>query len=78
MSDPVLLELDWAEVAEPGCYLMIASGLLARVYQEDLVAVGDSPRAGAGSRVVRLSSNPRALVEALRAVAFESHYTVNF
>jgi hypothetical protein len=78
MSDVGLHELDWVDVAEPGCYLMIASGLLARVYQEDLDAAGKSPRAGAGTRVVRLSSNPRALVEVLRAVAFESHYTVNF
>ena len=70
-------EMDWGQIHEPGCYLHIASGLLARVFREELpdVHIGTSGMVG---RVARLTDNPHATVTTLRSVAARSGYRVSF
>lgn len=75
---PRLDLMDWSEIHEAGCYLHVASGLLARIEAEDL----EDDRRGAGhdrpgGLVVRLSSNPRAPIQLLRLVARSHGYEMN-
>jgi hypothetical protein len=72
-----LAELDWSEIAEPGCYLHLVSGLLARVFPEEL---GRGPRATSNheNRVARLSGDPGTSLAALRIVAARHGYAVHF
>ena len=60
---------EWQDVRDAGCYLHLASGLIARVYAEDVApgTTGDD-RAGGGT-VVRLDPNPGAPMEHLRRIA---------
>ncbi len=78
MHDGALPELDWNDISKPGCYLMIASGLLARVHPEDLAPDRDDQDHGRGARVVMLSDNPRMSVPSLRAIAHGGNYLVAF
>lgn len=71
-------ELDWGDISDPGCYLMLSSGLLARVHPEDLPPDRRHPRRGGGPRVAKLSSNPREPIVVLRQVATRSRYLVRF
>ena len=73
-----LVELDWDEVSEPGCYLLVASGLLARVYVEEIRLGRQGPPSRAGARVVRLSTNPGDPLQTLRAIAERHGYPVRF
>lgn len=77
-SPSQLIELDWDEISEPGCYLLVSSGLLARVYPEEARAKRQGPHSGAGARVVRLSTNPGDPLQALRAIAEHHGYPVRF
>lgn len=70
----VLAAMDWSEVREPGSYLHLASGLIARVYPEELSASPDRP-AGVGA-VVRLDANPHAAIAALREIAHRHGHQV--
>jgi hypothetical protein len=69
-------EMDWSDVREPGCYLHLSTGLLARVRAADAATMcqGD----GYGGQVARLSANPEAPIALLRAVAARSSYRVKF
>lgn len=73
-----LLELDWDEISEPGCYMLISSGLLARVYPDEARARRQGPRSMAGARVVKLSNNPGDPLQTLRAIAERHGYPVRF
>ena len=73
-----LHELEWDDIREPGCYLMIASGLLARIYPEDLFGDRGAGLRGNGTRVVMLSENPRLPVGSLRNIAEQRSYRVCF
>ncbi len=73
-----LLELDWAEISEPGCYLLISSGLLARIYPDEVRARRRGPRSRAGARVVKLSDNPGDPLQTLRSIAERHDYLVRF
>lgn len=73
-----LVELDWDEISEPGCYLLVASGLLARIYLDEIRHGYQGPPSKAGARVVRLSNNPGDPLQALRAIAERHGYPVRF
>ena len=73
-----LVELDWDEVSESGCYLLVASGLLARLYLEELRARRQGSYSKAGARVVKLSDNPGDPLQTLRAIAERHGYPVRF
>ena len=73
-----LPELDWEEIAEPGCYLLIASGLLARIYPDEARARRRGARSAAGARVAKLSDNPGDPLQGLRATARRHGYQVGF
>jgi hypothetical protein len=73
-----LLELSGPEVSEPGCYLHLSSGLMVRVFPEDLEsAFLRHPLVSAG-RVVRLSDRPDTPVSMLRFIAATHQYPINF
>ena len=73
-----LHEMEWDDISEPGCYLMIASGLLARVHPEDLSSDRPAGLKGTGTRVVMLSDNPRLPLGSLRTIAIQGNYRVGF
>jgi hypothetical protein len=73
-----LIELDWTEISEPGCYLLVSSSLLARVYPEEVRAKRQGSHSKAGARVVRLSNNPGDPLQVLRAIAERYGYPVRF
>ena len=73
-----LHELDWDDISEPGCYLMIATGLLARVHPEDLGGDRSLGQPGTGTRVAMLSDNPRTPLDSLRVIAIRGRYRVGF
>jgi hypothetical protein len=69
-------EMEWSEIHEPGCYLHIGSGLLARVFLEELADMR-SGHALVG-RVARLATSPHLPVTTLRLIATRSGYRVSF
>lgn len=61
--------IEWGDIREPGSYLHLATGLIARVYAEDVArAAADGGGRGGGS-VVLLAPNPGAPMAALREIA---------
>ncbi len=69
-GEPVLPEsMEWCQVCEPGSYLHLSSGLVARVYAEDLEAGRSRHEHAGGGVVVRLDSNPGAPMTRLRTIA---------
>lgn len=71
-----LPELCWDDIAEPGAYLLITAGLLARIYPEELPA--HRRVRWSGARVAKLSPNPADSLNTLRGIAARFQYTVNF
>lgn len=69
--------MDWSEIQEPGSYLHLASGLIARVYAEDLASAGSHRGVPGGGPVVRLLANPGAPITALREIAEHLGLRVN-
>lgn len=77
--EAALEEMDWADVREPGCYLHVATGLLARVRASAIAARTRESGGGlAGGQVVRLSGNPETPLPTLRGIAYLARYRVNF
>lgn len=76
-----LAEMPWNEIDRPGCYLLIGSGDLVRVPSEALAA-GHSPLISISSagetRVARLAENPATPISALRTLAADNDFFVNF
>ena len=76
-----LSEMDWNQIDEPGCYLFMDTGQLARVPQEAL-SPGHSPlltiTSSKPTRVVRLSESPAEPISVLRAIAADNDYFVRF
>ncbi len=76
-----LSEMDWNQIDEPGCYLFVDTGQLARIPQEAL-APGHSPlltiTSSKAARVARVSENPAEPISVLRAIAADNDYFVNF
>ena len=75
-----LEEMAWNQILEPGCYLMIESGELARGFPEAL-SPGHAPiiiTSVKGSRVAKLSDNPAEPISLLRIAAADRSYTVDF
>jgi hypothetical protein len=76
-----LVEMGWNAIDEPGCYLLIETGDLARIPQEAL-APGHSPlvilTSQKEARVARLSENPAEPISVLRAIAANNDYHVAF
>lgn len=84
-TDPVaeenagpLPELDWNEISEPGCYLHLASGLLARMSAETIAGGRREARADFANRVVKLTGDPETSLAALRILAARHGYDVRF
>ena len=82
MSDESLPEvsldqMEWCEIREPGCYLHIASGLVARVYAEDVAGAKADRQGHGGGRVVRLLPNPGAPLAMLREIAEHHGFRMN-
>ncbi len=75
-SGDFLPRVEWEEIDAPGSYLHLATGLLARVYAEDLE---NRPKGhgGNGGRCVRLSANPGAAMTQLREIAASHGLKVN-
>jgi hypothetical protein len=69
-------EMEWSQIHAPGCYLHIASGLLARVFPEEVdeLATGN----GMVGRVARLAESPHQPLTTLRLIATRSGYRVSF
>jgi hypothetical protein len=78
MNDTGIIELDGMEIDQAGSYLHLATGLLARVFPEDLASTRGAFAGGSAGRVARLSPNPAAPIDALRMLAAHRHYKVNF
>lgn len=69
--------LDWGQIDEPGCYLHLPSGLLARVFaREDSPARRES--SARGGVAVRLSSDPHTPLDRLREIAVSNALPVAF
>jgi hypothetical protein len=73
-----LPELEWNEISEPGCYLHLASGLLARLFPEDVRDGRHAAEATTHNRVVRLADDPGAPLAALRLLAERHGHLVRF
>jgi hypothetical protein len=73
-----LPELEWNEIAEPGCYLHLASGLLARMFPETIQGGRHAVQTAAPNRVARLAEDPGAPLTALRLLAARHGYPVRF
>lgn len=69
--------MDWNQISEPGSYLHIATGLIARVYPEDLAAPLAHRENECGGLVVRLLSNPGAPISVLREIGERHGFRVN-
>jgi hypothetical protein len=70
--------LDWTEIREPGCYLHIRTGLLMRVFPEE-VGRGHLPIAPGGAMLmVRLSPDVGTSVVILRSIARRHGYATSF
>lgn len=73
--------LDFNEITEPGCYVMLSTGDLVRVPPEG-IAQGHSPRITIHSRgvtrVAQLSTNDAALITTLRHIAADNDIQPNF
>lgn len=74
--EPSLPQFDWNDIEEPGCYLHLPSGLLARVSSEELAPL--PPRTSSGGRVIRLSANPGAPLAELREIARTHALPISF
>lgn len=68
--------IDWNDVREPGAYLHIDSGMLMRVFADELVP--DPPKEEPGTLLIRLSNDPQAPLARLRATAMWLGYLVQF
>jgi len=75
-SQITIQELEWSDIREPGCYLHLGSGLLARVSEEELAEIGH--RGGMAGRVARLADNPHLPLTTLRLTAMRFGYRVSF
>ncbi len=69
--------MDWSDIREPGSYLHLTTGLIARVYPEDLPVAASHPGVARGGPVVRLLPNPGAPLAVLREIAARYGLTVN-
>ena len=60
--------LAWCDIRQPGCYLHLPSGLLARVFTTEAAALnqGSGPR---GGTAVQLDPDPATPVSVLREIA---------
>lgn len=72
-----LERMDWSEIREPGSYLHVASGLIARVYPEDVADTTERHAGAGGGPVVRLLPNPGAPMAVLREIAERHGLQVN-
>ena len=76
-----LTEMNWSQIEDAGCYLLVGSGELVRIPKEGL-ALGHSPiitfRSTQDVRVAKLSENPSEPISVLRAIAADNDYFVNF
>ncbi|OGT28379.1 MAG: hypothetical protein A2Z17_05585 [Gammaproteobacteria bacterium RBG_16_66_13] len=75
---PLPVEMDGTAIREPGCYLHIASGLLTRIYQDDLGTDNPGHALSDAGQVARLSGDPDTPLNLLRIVASRHRYRVNF
>ncbi len=67
--DTRLERMEWNEIHEPGSYLHLASGLIARVYAEDIAVARAHLDHREGGSVVRLLPDPGAPMVVLQAIA---------
>ncbi len=71
----------YSDIDQPGCYLLIDSGLLMRVPVDGIVA-GRSPCISISSKVpicvVRLSGNPWLTISEARKLAANLDLSINF
>ncbi len=67
-----LRELDWSDIQEPGVYLHLASGLVARIYAEDLSGKDLRVESSGGGRLIRLCDDPSTPLMQVRSLA-EQH-----
>jgi hypothetical protein len=73
-----LPELEWNEITEPGCYLHLGSGLLARMFPETIRGGRHVVQTAVPNRVARLAEDPGAPLTALRLLAGRHGYLVRF
>ena len=73
---PKLQQLD--EIREPGCYVHVATGLLVRIFPEELESERASEPFDSWGLVAQLSSDPYAAIASLRAFASHQGYLVRF
>lgn len=71
-----LPEMCWDDITEPGAYLLITAGLLARIYPGEVPA--HRRVRWSGARVAKLSPNPADSLNVLRDTAARFRYIVNF
>ena len=63
--------IDWDDIREPGCYLHVTSGLVARIFPDDIANPSEDRHAGqfSGGPVICLSPNPNTPIDVLRQFA---------
>ncbi len=77
-ANPELPQLDWGQINEPGCYLHVSTGLLARIFPEELERERSSDRSLCSMRVAKLATDPLTPVAILRSIASRNGYSVRF
>jgi hypothetical protein len=73
-----LQQLDWGQIKEPGCYLHVSTGLLARIFAEELERERPSNPSMSSMQVAKLATDPLTAVATLRAIASRHGYSVRF
>lgn len=69
-------EMTWLEISEPGSYLHVESGLIARIHPEELAGHRVLQRGIGVGTVVLLLPNPNAPIQVLRQIAQRHGYRV--
>lgn len=72
----MLTRMPWERIREPGCYVHLPSGLLARLSLEDLADFATGTRSG--GTAVRLSTDPGTAIDRLREIARRHGLPISF
>ena len=72
----MLTRIPWERIREPGCYVHLPSGLLARLSLDDLASRPEGRRSG--GTAIRLSTDPGTAIDRLREIALRNGVPISF